>query len=364
MIFTLIKEHNAARAGKLIIDNTIINTPVFMPVATKGNIKTLSSMDMYDLNYKLILSNTLHLMINSNKEILKKYNGIKNYINWNRAILTDSGGFQTHSIKNTITKENGVIFKSIKNGKNVILTPKISIKFQEKIKSNIIMVLDECTNYPSNINTSYISMKKSLNWTRISKNNHTNDSLIFGIVQGSIYPELRNLSLTELQNIKFDGYAIGGLSVGEPKKDLFNILEYMSNKLPKNKPRYLMGVGSPEDIIDAVTRGIDMFDCVFPTRNARNGYLYTSNGIIKIKNKTNKSNQNKLDENCSCITCKNYTISYLNNLYKSKEMVAYRLNTIHNLEFYKNLMENIRKSIISNKLEEFLYKFKTKYTKK
>ncbi|HFL8824174.1 MAG TPA: tRNA guanosine(34) transglycosylase Tgt [Candidatus Azoamicus sp. OHIO1] len=361
MKFKIIKENKIARAGKLIINNNIINTPVFMPVATKGVLKTLSSNDLYDMNYKIILSNTLHLMIRPGEKILKKYNGIHNYMNWHRAVLTDSGGFQLYSLKNRTIKKNSITFKSTNNGKNIVLTPLICVKTQEIINSDIIMVLDECTKYPISISEAYKSMKQSLDWAKIFKKNHTTNSALFGIIQGSIYPELRNMSLCELKKINFDGYAIGGLSVGESKTELINILDYLTNKLPKNKPRYLMGVGSPQDLVESVLRGIDMFDCVIPTRNARNGHLYTSHGIIKIKNNKNKYITKKLDDDCSCYTCKNYTVSYLYNLYKSKETLAHRLNTIHNLKFYKKLMEDIRNSIINDKIEQFLYNFYKSY---
>ncbi len=359
MKFTLIKENKKARLGKINIKNKIIHTPVFMPVATIGSVKSLSTDEIKNLGFKIILSNTLHLIFNPGEDVIKINNGLHNFMNWNNIILTDSGGFQTYSLKNKKIKKNGINFKSTLNGKKFFLTPEKCMEMQKIIGSDINMVLDECINEKNNIKKVYNSVKLSAKWANMCKKAHKNNtSAIFGIIQGGIFPELRKLSIKELKNIEFDGYAIGGLSIGEPKNELLKILKCIN--LPKNKPRYLMGVGYPKDILEAVDQGIDMFDCVIPTRNARNGYLFTSEKIIRLKNSCNKYILKPIDKNCECYTCKNYKISYLYHLYKSKELLSYRLNTIHNLYYYNKFMYNIKKSIILNKFKEF----KDNYNKK
>jgi len=363
MKYIIIKNRKLARVGKLILKNNIINTPVFMPVGTKGSVKALSVQDLYDLNIKIILANTLHLIFKPGKEILLKHNGLNKFMMWKNSILTDSGGFQIYSLKNKIIKKDGIIFTSIYNGKKIFLTPKSCIKMQEIIKSDIMMVLDVCTNYKDSFKKTYKLLKQSIIWAKLCKSYHNKKSALFGIIQGGIYPELRIISLNELVKIKFDGYAIGSLSVGEPKIDLLNILNSLSKHIPKFKPRYLMGVGIPQDIVEGVLRGIDLFDCVIPTRNARNGYLYTSKGVVRLRNSINKYNMYPLDTVCQCYTCKNFTISYLYHLDKSKEILIYKLNSIHNINFYTKLMSDLKYAIINNKIKLFLYNFYKKYKK-
>lgn len=356
MKYIIIKKEKKARLGKIIIKNKIIHTPVFMPVATIGTVKTLSPEELENIGFKIILSNTLHLMFTPGEEIIKINDGLHKFMNWNNIILTDSGGFQAYSLKNKIIKKNGIEFKSTFDGKKIFLTPSNCIKMQKTIKSDINMVLDECINSKNNIKKIYESTKLSISWAKDCETQHDKtSSSLFGIIQGGIFPEIRKLSLKENRNINFDGFAIGGLSVGESKNDLSKILQCLN--LPKNKPRYLMGVGYPKDILEGVSNGIDMFDCVIPTRNARNGYLFTSNKIIRIKNSYNKYILKPLDKNCNCYTCKNYKVSYLHHLYKTNELLSYRLNTIHNLYYYNNLMINIRKNILRNNFEKFKQNF-------
>ncbi len=352
MKYILIKEEKKARLGKIIIKNRIIHTPVFMPVATIGTIKGISTEELNAIGFKIILSNTLHLMFTPGEKVIELNEGLHKFMNWNNIILTDSGGFQAYSLKNKKIKKDGIEFKSTFDGKKVFLTPENCIKMQKTIKSNINMVLDECIDNKNNIKKIYDSVKLSINWAKKCKKIHDNkSSALFGIIQGGIFPEIRKLSLKENNNINFDGFAIGGLSVGETKNDLSKILKCLN--LPKNKPRYLMGVGYPEDILEGVANGIDMFDCVIPTRNARNGYLFTSEKIVRLKNSYNKYILKPLDKNCNCYTCKNYKIAYLHHLYKTNELLSYRLNTIHNLYYYNNLMLNIKKNILRNNFEKF-----------
>ena len=355
MKFEISKTDGHARTGNLIFDKGIVRTPAFMPVGTYGTVKSLKPSDILRSGADIVLGNTFHLMLRPGTEIIKKHGSLHNFMCWGKPILTDSGGFQVFSLGNMrqIT-EDGVIFKSPIDGSTVSLDPEKSMEVQRALGSDIVMIFDDCTPYPATKKQAMESMHLSLRWAERSKVAHAgNPSALFGIVQGGMHEDLRGESLEQLTAIGFDGYAIGGLSVGEPKKDMQRILNAIGPKMPENKPRYLMGVGKPEDIIRAVQKGVDMFDCVMPTRNARNGHLFTSEGIIRIRNSVYKDDLNPLDPECDCYTCSNFSRSYLHHLEKCKEMLGPQLNTIHNLHFYQNLMSQIRGAIAEGNLDSF-----------
>tara|TARA_Y100000992_G_scaffold302441_1_gene276616 strand:+ start:142 stop:1239 length:1098 start_codon:yes stop_codon:yes gene_type:complete len=357
--FNLKKTSNKARLGSFLLNEQNIETPCFMPVGTAATIKTMSGSEVNDFGYKIILANTFHLMLRPGPEIINKHGGIHDFMGWNGAIITDSGGYQVFSLSKLrkITKE-GVHFNSPIDGKKVFLDPKKSIWLQEQFNSDIIMQFDECTPYPADKKTVEISLDLSILWGKQSKQSLTKEkSNLFGIVQGGIYDDLRDKSLEGLIDIGFDGYAIGGLSVGETSEERNTVLDNIAHKMPKDKPRYLMGVGTPEDIVEAVKRGVDMFDCVIPTRNARTGFLYTKKGILKLRNSRYKDDMRPIEEDCQCYTCKNYTRSYLKHLDNCKEILGLRLNTIHNLYYYHSLMVKIRNSIRENKFDDFTKEF-------
>jgi len=357
MQFELLKTDNNARRGKLVFSRGVVDTPAFMPVGTYGTVKAMTPEEVKASGAQVVLGNTFHLMLRPGIEVIQKHAGLHNFMHWDGPILTDSGGFQVFSLAN-IRKltEDGIRFQSPIDGHEVFLSPENSIEMQLALGSDIVMVLDECTSYPISEQRAEASMQLSLRWAKRSKEAHQkgNSSALFGIVQGSIYPNLRDESMRGLMDIGFDGYAIGGLSVGEPKSDMFRILDHLNSRMPKDKPRYLMGVGTPEDIIESVRHGVDMFDCVMPTRNARNGHLFTSEGTVRIGNSTHRNSVAPLDSNCGCYTCKNYTRAYLHHLNRCKEILGARLNTIHNLYFYQNLMQNLRQAIEQGKLNEFI----------
>lgn len=362
MKFTVISEDKNARCGVFNFNKQLIETPVFMPVGTYGTVKSLSSEEIRNTGSKIILANALHLYLRPGQKIIKLHKNLHNFMNWNGPILTDSGGFQVFSLaKFCKTNEEGVIFKNHINGKSFFLTPELSMEIQLNLGANIIMVFDECISYTKDFEKTNYAMQKSLNWSARCRayfdvNNH-NNHLLFGIIHGGIYPALRDISLKELIKINFDGYAVGGLAVGEPKSEMYKILEHITPQIPTNKPRYLMGVGKPEDLIEAVYRGIDMFDCVLPTRNARNGHLFVTNGIIKIRNKKYKTDLSALDKTCLCYTCQNYSRSYLHHLDACNEILGARLNTIHNLHYYQKLMSNIRSAIKEKRFDNFILNF-------
>ena len=347
------------RLGTLCVNNNIIETPCFMPVGTAATVKTMSASEIKNLGYKIILANTFHLMLRPGVDVIKQHKGIHDFMNWDGAIITDSGGYQVFSLAKLrkITRE-GVHFSSPIDGKKVFLDPKKSIWLQEQFNSDIIMQFDECTPYPSDRKTANSSLDLSILWGRQSKQSLTKEkSNLFGIVQGGIYDDLRDKSLANLVDIGFDGYAIGGLSVGETADERNKVLDNIAHKMPKDKPRYLMGVGKPEDIVEAVKSGVDMFDCVIPTRNARTGFLYTKRGILRLRNSRYKDDMKPVEEDCECYTCLNYTRSYLKHLDNCKEILGLRLNTIHNLYYYHSLMEKIRDSIRKNKFDDFIKEF-------
>ncbi len=359
MKFELINSNGKARRGKLHFDRGVVETPAFMPVGTYGTVKGMTPDELLETGAHICLGNTFHLMLRPGTEIIRKHGDLHDFMNWQKPILTDSGGFQVFSLGDLrkIT-EKGVEFRSPINGEKIMLTPERSIEVQRELGSDIVMIFDECTPYPATHEEAKVSMELSLRWAERSKKEHGDSkSALFGIVQGGMYPELREVSLKGLEDIGFDGYAIGGLSVGEPKEDMVNILDTTAYKLPEDKPRYLMGVGKPEDIVEAVRRGIDMFDCVMPTRNARNGHLFVTDGVVKIRNAGHKDDTSTLDPECDCYTCKNFTRSYLHHLDKCNEILGAQLNTIHNLRYYQRLMQGLRDAIEADKLEEFVADF-------
>src|ERR1035437_9091788 len=330
-----------------------------MPVGTYGTVKAMSPLELHEIGAHIVLGNTFHLWLRPGLEVIAAHGGLHGFMGWDGPILTDSGGFQVFSLGalRKITEE-GVKFQSPVNGDKLILTPEESMRIQRILNSDIAMIFDECTPYPANEREAADSMRMSLRWASRSKAAHEgNPNALFGIVQGGMHERLRDESLAGLVNIGFDGYAIGGLSVGEPKEDMLRILEHTTPQLPQDKPRYLMGVGTPEDIVAAVAQGIDMFDCVMPTRNARNGMLFTKYGDIKIKNAQYRLDTRPLDEECSCYTCQNFSRSYLHHMYRLKEILSARLKSIHNLHYYQQLMQEIRSSIEADAFAELVQHF-------
>jgi queuine tRNA-ribosyltransferase len=347
MQFSLIKQDGAARRGTLSLAHGEVQTPAFMPVGTYGSVKTLSPVEIRDIGAHIILGNTFHLWLRPGLDVIAVHGGLHGFMGWDGPILTDSGGFQVWSL-GALRKisEEGVKFRSPINGDSCFLTPEESMRIQKVLNADIVMVFDECTPYPATQDEARDSMQLSLRWAARSKAAHEgNQNALFGIVQGGMYEELRDESLQGLTDIGFDGYAIGGLSVGEPKEDMLRILAHTGPLLPQDKPRYLMGVGTPEDLVAAVSHGIDMFDCVMPTRNARNGWLFTRHGDIKLKNTRYKMDTGPLDPDCSCYTCRNFSRAYLHHLHRLGEILGSRLNTIHNLHYYQELMAGMRTAI-------------------
>ena len=359
MKYDLINTDGKARRGRLTFSRGTVETPAFMPVGTYGTVKGMKTEEVRDTGAEIILGNTFHLMLRPGTEIVEQHGGLHDFINWKKPILTDSGGFQVFSLgaMRKITEE-GVKFSSPVNGEKIMLTPERSMEVQRSLGSDVVMIFDECTPYPASHQESKESMELSLRWAQRSKDAHgDNPSALFGIVQGGMYEDLREVSINGLKAIEFDGYAIGGLSVGEPKEDMIRILDHTAPLIPDNKPRYLMGVGKPEDLVEGVRRGIDMFDCVMPTRNARNGHLFVNDGVIKIRNARHKTDTGPLDPDCDCYTCKNYSRAYLHHLDKCKEILGSQLNTLHNLHFYQRIMKGLRDAIEHNKLDEYVEEF-------
>ena len=356
--FKLISGDGNARLGRITTRRGNIETPVFMPVGTYGAVKTLSPSALREMDAQIILSNTYHLMERPGIEIIKKHGGLHNFMSWERPILTDSGGYQVFSLaKNRLISEEGVEFNSPLNGDSIFLSPEICMELQLNFGVDIAMVLDECTPFPVKKEIAEASMLLSMRWAQRCRDIFSSEkSGLFGIIQGGVFKDLREESLEKLTSIGFEGYAIGGLSVGETVEEMFQVVDFISPIMPKNQPRYLMGVGTPMDILRSVLSGIDMFDCVIPTRHARNGYLYTSEGVVKLRNAHNRDSLEPLDSNCTCYTCKNFTKSYLFHLDKTKEVLGSTLNTIHNVHFYLNLMKEIRNSIEQDKFEAFVDK--------
>jgi queuine tRNA-ribosyltransferase len=349
MNFDLITTDGAARRGRLTLAHGQVDTPAFMPVGTYGTVKAMTPEALANTGAQICLGNTFHLWLRPGMEVIKQFGGLHKFMNWDKPILTDSGGFQVFSLGDLrkITEE-GVKFASPIDGAKLFLTPEISMQIQKDLNSDIVMIFDECTPYPADYKTAAESMRLSLRWARRSRDEHDrleNSNALFGIVQGGMHEALRDESLAGLKDINFNGFAIGGLSVGEPKEDMMRILAHTAPQLPTDKPRYLMGVGTPEDLMDAVEQGIDMFDCVMPTRNARNGHLFTRFGDVKIKNARFKTEQGPLDPTCNCYTCQNFSRAYLHHLFRAGEILSSILNTIHNLHYYQTLMAEMRSAI-------------------
>lgn len=351
-----------ARRGTLTSAHGKVETPSFMPVGTYGAVKAMSPEELQGINAHIVLGNTFHLWLRPGLDVIEAHGGLHQFMGWNKPILTDSGGFQIFSLgrMRKIT-EQGVRFQSPVNGDACFLTPEESMRIQRKLNSDIVMIFDECTPYPADESMTKKSMELSLRWAERSRRAHDDDggnpNALFGIIQGGMYENLRDLSLAELKGIGFDGYAIGGLSVGEPKSDMKRILRHSAHQLPVNKPRYLMGVGTPADILNAVSQGVDMFDCVLPTRNARNGWLFTRNGILKLRNNQYRTDTAPPDEQCGCYTCRNFTRSYLHHLQRINEILGSRLNTLHNLYYYQQLMSEIRTAIEASQFGEYVQEF-------
>lgn len=359
MKFQLHSTDKAARRGTLTLAHGIVETPAFMPVGTYGAVKSMSPAALQAVHAQIVLGNTFHLWLRPGLEVIEVHHGLHDFIDWHGPILTDSGGFQVYSLGalRKIT-EQGVHFKSPVNGDNCFLSPEESMRIQHILNSDIVMIFDECTPYPADEAATKLSMELSLRWAERSKKAHGgNTNALFGIVQGGMYEHLRTHSFAGLNQIGFDGYAIGGLSVGEPKVDMQRILKHTAPLLPTDKPRYLMGVGTPADIVHAVAQGVDMFDCVLPTRNARNGWLYTRNGIIKLRNSRYRLDTSSPDEHCGCYTCQNFSRAYLHHLQRINEMLGAHLNTVHNLFYYHSLMSEIRSAIENRRFEEFAQEF-------
>lgn len=360
--FKLLANDGAARRGQVTLNHGVVQTPIFMPVGTYGTVKAMLPHELQEVGAQIILGNTFHLWLRPGTQVMDKHGGLHGFMQWDKPILTDSGGFQVFSL-NGLRKitEEGVKFASPIDGSRLFLTPEESMRIQRSLNSDIAMVFDECTPYsmdgrPATAEEAARSMRMSLRWARRSRDEFIrlqNPNALFGIVQGGMYEDLRDESLAGLTEIGFEGYAIGGLSVGEPKEDMMRILAHVAPRLPENAPRYLMGVGTPEDIVEGVSRGVDMFDCVMPTRNARNGWLFTRYGDIKIRNARYRDDTRPLDPSCHCHTCKNFSRAYLHHLQKSNEITGSRLNTLHNLHFYLQMMQEIREAIEAGRFNEW-----------
>jgi queuine tRNA-ribosyltransferase len=360
MRFDLLATDGAARLGRLTLAHGTIETPVFMPVGTYGTVKAMSPRELEEIGAQVVLGNTFHLWLRPGLPVIAAHGGLHRFMGWDKPILTDSGGFQVYSLGDLRrVSEEGVAFQSPVNGDKLFLTPEESMRIQRVLDSDIVMIFDECTGYPATREQAGESMRLSQRWARRSKDAHgDNANALFGIVQGGMYEDLRDESLAGLVDIGFDGYAIGGVSVGEPKEDMDRIVAHIAPRLPADAPRYLMGVGTPEDIVEAVSRGVDMFDCVLPTRNARNGWLFTARGDVKIKNARHREETAPLDPGCACYTCRNFSRAYLHHLHRANEILGARLNTIHNLHYYLALAAGLRDAIAGGQLGAFVARFR------
>ncbi len=359
MQFNLMATDGLARRGELSLQHGKVQTPAFMPVGTYGTVKGMLPRDIDDIGADIILGNTFHLWLRPGTDVVSRFGGLHGFINWQKPILTDSGGFQVFSL-GALRKisEEGVRFQSPIDGAKVFLTPEISMQIQRALNSDIVMIFDECTPYPATEQQARDSMELSLRWAARCKVAHEgNPNALFGIVQGGMYENLRDVSLAGLLEIGFDGYAIGGLSVGEPKEEMIKVLDHVPQRLPVDKPRYLMGVGKPEDIVEAVRRGVDMFDCVMPTRNARNGHYFVTDGVVRIRNTQYKTDQEPIDPHCDCYACRNFSRAYLHHLDKCGEMLGAMLGTLHNLRYYQRLMAGLRTAIETGTLHAFVHDF-------
>ncbi len=360
MEFSVTAQCGSARCGRLTLTHGVVETPVFMPVGTYGTVKAATPRELHELGAQIILGNAYHLWLRPGLEVVAAHQGLHRFMGWTRPILTDSGGFQVFSL-GPLRKvhEEGVTFASPVNGDKMLLTPEISMQIQRTLDSDIAMAFDECTQHPATRDEALRSMQLSMRWARRSKAAHDDShNALFGIIQGGMHEDLRDESLSELTDIGFDGYAVGGLSVGEPKEDMRRIQQHIAPRMPPDKPRYLMGVGTPEDIVQAVADGIDMFDCVLPTRNARNGWLYTRRGDVKIRNARHRTDIRPLDETCTCYTCRHFSRSYLHHLQRVNEILGAQLNTLHNLHYYVTLLRELREAIAGNALPAYVTRFR------
>jgi queuine tRNA-ribosyltransferase len=360
MKFELHATDAAARRGTLTLAHGTVDTPAFMPVGTYGTVKAMSPAELTEIGAQIVLGNTFHLWLRPGIEVIAAHGGLHRFMGWEGPILTDSGGFQVFSL-GALRKisEDGVSFQSPVNGDACFLTPEESMRIQRVLNADIVMVFDECTPYPADLARARDSMELSLRWAERSKRAHDgNTNALFGIVQGGMHEDLRDRSLAGLTRIGFDGYAIGGLSVGEPKHDMQRTLKHVAPRLPADRPRYLMGVGTPEDLVEAVALGIDMFDCVLPTRNARNGWIYTRHGTIKLRNAQHRDDVRPLDAACACYTCRHFSRAYLHHLQKVNEILGARLNTWHNLFYFFELMRDLRSAIEHKRLADFVGEFR------
>jgi queuine tRNA-ribosyltransferase len=359
MKFELLGQDGVARRGRMRFARGTVETPAFMPVGTYGTVKAMTPEELRATGAEIILGNTFHLMLRPGTAVVRAHGGLHRFMHWDGPILTDSGGFQVFSLGSIRRlSEQGVRFQSPIDGAPVFLGPEEAIAVQQALGADILMVFDECTPYPASEPEARASMELSLRWAERSKAAHAgHPGALFGIVQGGMYEHLREISLTGLKQIGFDGYAIGGLSVGEPKPEMLRILGHLAPQLPADRPRYLMGVGTPEDLVEAVRRGMDMFDCVMPTRNARNGWLFTHDGVLKIRHARYATDLAPLDPRCDCYTCRHYTRAYLRHLHQSNEILGARLNTLHNLHYYQRLMQGLREAIAAGRLSEFVGTF-------
>ena len=367
MHFQLLHSDGRARRARITLQRGVIETPAFMPVGTYGTVKAMTPEDLEQIGAQIILGNTFHLMLRPGTQVIAAHGGLHGFMHWNKPILTDSGGFQVFSLS-TLRKitEEGVNFRSPVNGDLVMLTPERSMQVQRELDADIVMIFDECTPYPAGLEVARKSMQLSLRWAARSRaefDRLENQRALFGIVQGGMWTPLRLESIAGLTVIGFDGYAIGGLAVGEPKEERERVLSEIEPHLPADRPRYLMGVGTPEDLIESVRAGVDMFDCVMPTRHARNGHLFTSIGVVKIRNAMYERDTRPLDENCTCYTCRNYSRAYLKHLDRCGEILSSRLNTIHNLHFYLDLMRRMRSAIEQHAFDAFVRDFYSTYAR-
>ncbi len=365
MKFEKLGQSGRARRGRLTLEHGVVETPVFMPVGTYGTVKGMLPRDIEEIQAQIILGNTFHLYLRPGLDVVKEHGGLHEFIKWDKPILTDSGGFQVFSLgAMRKIKEEGVTFRSPIDGSKVFLSPEVSMEIQKILNSDIVMIFDECTPYPATHEEAQKSLQLSLRWAKRCKTHHhevlDNKNALFGIIQGGMYEDLRDESLEGLLEIGFDGYAIGGLSVGEPKEEMIKVLDYLPNKMPHDKPRYLMGVGKPEDIVEGIRRGVDMFDCVMPTRNARNGHYFVTDGLVRIRNSKYRHDQSPLDPHCDCYTCKNFTRAYLFHLEKCGEMLGSMLGTIHNLRYYQRFTQDIRDALDNDTFEAFVEDFYTR----
>ncbi|USE83723.1 tRNA guanosine(34) transglycosylase Tgt [Acinetobacter tibetensis] len=362
MKFEKLAQSGRARRGRLTLEHGVVETPVFMPVGTYGTVKGMLPRDIEDIQAQIILGNTFHLYLRPGLDVIEAHGGLHKFMKWDKPILTDSGGFQVFSLgAMRKIKEEGVTFRSPIDGSKVFLSPEVSMEIQKTLNSDIVMIFDECTPYPATHEEAQKSLQLSLRWAKRCKTHHhdelNNSNALFGIIQGGMYEDLREESLTGLLDIGFDGYAIGGLSVGEPKEEMIKVLDYLPNKMPADKPRYLMGVGKPEDIVEGIRRGVDMFDCVMPTRNARNGHYFVTDGLVRIRNSKYRHDQQPLDPHCDCYTCTNFTRAYLFHLEKCGEMLGSMLGTIHNLRYYQRFTQDIRNALDNGTFDAFVEDF-------